>query len=60
LLADDIYSTFYKAAGVLLYGIAIAMPVGLRSPWWATAKRVQYVGHRGEKRLKEILPYGKA
>jgi glycosyltransferase involved in cell wall biosynthesis len=59
LLADDIYSTPYKAAGVLAYGIAIALPVGLRFPWWSRVKRAQHLAHRSRDSLSEIVPFRK-
>jgi glycosyltransferase involved in cell wall biosynthesis len=59
MLADDLYSPLYKTAGLLVYGIAISLPVSLRSPWWAKAKRGQYLAHRTRDKLREALPLGK-
>ena len=59
MLADDIYTAPYKTAGLLAYGIAIALPVGLRSPWWTKVKTAQYLAHRGRDRLREIVPLGR-
>lgn len=55
-LADDIYSASYKAAGLLVYGIALALPVRLRSPWWARVKKAQYLAHRSIDRVRRVLP----
>jgi glycosyltransferase involved in cell wall biosynthesis len=56
MLADDIYSPLFKATGLIVYGIAISLPVGLRPLWWAKVKRAQYLAHRARDKVRDILP----
>ncbi|TWF78996.1 glycosyl transferase family 2 [Pseudonocardia hierapolitana] len=56
MLGDDLYSSLFKATGLLVYGIAIPLPIRLRPLWWAKVKRGQYLAHRIRDKLRDILP----
>jgi hypothetical protein len=54
MLADDLYSPLFKTTGLLVYGIAIPLPVKLR--WWTKVKRGQYIAHRTRDKLRTFFP----